>query len=175
MSRRSLAVIVSAVVLAICLLASGCETIPDPEIPPQEKASSAREANALLRQYQLSKVGHVYWGAYFAQGEKPYRYPYQRISGLFQFSSDEARSAYRKGSNQAVWSYVTASIGGGLVGYPLTWYLYTDELSSTDLVFLGGGVAVGLVSVVLGIIADGSLEDAVVLYNQDLRDTFGAE
>jgi len=175
MNRRSLVISVAMVVLAICLLASGCETIPDPDIPPQEKASSAKEANALLRQYQLSKVGHVYWGAYFLQGEKEYRYPYQRISGLFQFSSDEARSAYRKGSNQSVWSYVTASIGGGLIGYPLGWYLYTDELSSTDLVFLGGGVAVGLVSVVLGIVADGSFEDAVVSYNRHLRDTFGPD
>lgn len=175
MSRRTRVLTVAGVVLAVCLLASGCETIPDPEIPPQERGSSATEANALLRQYQLAKVGHVYWGAYFLQGEKEYRYPYQRISGLFQFSSDEARSAYRKGSNQAVWSYVTASVGGGLIGYPLGWYLSSGGFTTTDAVLLGSGLAFGAISVVLGIIADGSFEDAVVRYNRDLRETFGAE
>jgi uncharacterized protein YceK len=173
MSRRLLAI--SMIVLAACLLISGCQTIPDPEIPPREKASSSQEANSLMREYQLAKIGHVYWGAYFLQGEKEYRYPYQRISGLFQFSSDEARAAYRKGSNQAVWAYITGSIGGGLIGYPLGWYLGSGEFSSTEVVLLGSGVVAGVISVILGIIADGNFEDAVVEYNNHLRGTFGAD
>jgi hypothetical protein len=175
MNRRSVAASCALVAVAACLLFAGCRTIPDPEIPPQEKASSTAEANALLREYQLSKVGHLYWGAYFLQGEKEYRYPYQRISALFQFSSDEARAEYRKGSNQALWASVFAGVGGGLIGYPLGWYVGGGELSQTELVLLGGGVVSGLVSVVLSIVADGTLEDAVVSYNRHLRDTLGGE
>jgi uncharacterized protein YceK len=175
MNPHSIATTFVMIVLAACLLVSGCRTIPDPEIPPREKASSSQEANEMMREYQLAKIGHIYWGTYFLQGEKEYRYPYQRISGLFQFSSDEARSAYRKGSNQAIWSYVTAGIGGGLIGYPLGWYIGSKEFSTTELVLLGSGVVSGVISIVLGIIADGNFEDAVVKYNEHLGDTFGAD
>ena len=175
MNRRSRAAIFALIAMAACLLFAGCQTIPDPEIPPQEKTSSTAEANALMREYQLSKVGHLYWGAYFLQGQKEYRYPYQRVSALFQFSSDEARAEYRKGSNQALWASIFAGMGGGLIGYPFGWYLGGGELSETELLLLGGGVVSGLVSVVLSIVADGTFEDAVVTYNRHLKDTFGAE
>jgi hypothetical protein len=175
MNRRRVAAGVSVIVLVLCLIVAGCQTIPDPEIPPQEKASSTADANALLRQYQLSKVGHMYWGAYFLQGQDVYRYPYQRISGLFQFSSDEARTEYRKGSDQALWASVMGGVSGGLIGYPFGWYVGGGEWTTTDLVLLGGGLVSGVVSVILSVIADGSFEDAVLSYNRHLKDTFGAE
>jgi hypothetical protein len=167
----------AAALLAACLLASGCRTIPDPEIPPQEKASSAQEASALLREYQLTKVGHLYGGAYFLQGEKEYHYPYQRISGLFQYSSDEARGEYRRGSNQALLAGIAGGVSGSLIGYPLGWYWYrgNGQWSTMDNVLIGSGLVAGVVGVIFSLIADGSFEEAVIDYNKHLRATFGAE
>jgi hypothetical protein len=175
MSHRPFAVAAAIAILVLCLVVTGCETIPDPEIPPQQKAASAQEANALLRQYQLTKVGHMYWGAYFLQGDKEFQYPYPRISGLFQYSSDKARLEYSKGSNQALWASVLGGVGGGLIGYPLGWSLGGGDWTTTELVLLGGGLVSGVVSIILSVAADGTFEQAVVDYNQHLRDSFGAQ
>jgi hypothetical protein len=157
------------------ILLAACESVPDPVLPPREKAASRSEAQAQYEQYRLSKVGHIFWGAYYLQGMKPYRYRYQRLSHLYTESSQEARSAYRKGSNLAVVGSVFAGVGGGLIGYPLGWYLSTNELDTREYVMVGAGVVSTGISVLLSILANNALEEATVEYNLDLRQTLGAE
>ena len=159
----------------VCILLDGCETVPDPVLPPQEKASSQSEAESQYQQYRLSKVGHTFWGAHYLQGIKPYRYSHQRLSHLYALSSPQAQLAYKKGSNLALFGAVLGGTGGGFFGYPFGWYIATDELGAREYVFLGVGVESATISVILAILADDAFEEATVAYNLDLRQTLGAE
>ena len=159
----------------VCILLAGCETVPDPVLPPQEKAASRSEAEAQYQQYRLSKVGHTFWGAHYLQGMKPYKYSHQRLSHLYALSSPDAQNAYRKGSNLAIFGAVLGGTGGGFIGYPFGWYIETDELGAREYVFLGVGVVSAGVSIILTILADDAFEEATAKYNLDLKQSLGAE
>jgi uncharacterized membrane protein YedE/YeeE len=159
----------------VCILLAGCETVPDPVLPPQEKAASQSEAEAHYQQYRLSKVGHTIWGAHYLQGMKPHKYSYQHLSHLYALSSLEAQSAYRKGSNRAIVGGVFGGVGGGLFGYPFGWYIATDELGTPEYVMLGVGIVISGISIILTILADDAFEAATTAYNLDLKETLGAE
>jgi uncharacterized protein YceK len=174
-TRSALGPAMVLAVAGIILLLSGCESVPDPVIPPQEKAASQSDAEAQYREYRLSKVGHTFWGAHYLQGNKPYRYSHQRLSHLYALSSPEAQGAYREGTNLMIGRSVLGAVGGGFFGYPLGWYFTYDEFGPTEYVFLGVGVMSAAVSVLLAVLADDAFEEATAAYNLDLRHTLGAE
>ncbi len=162
-------------IAAASLLLQGCESVPDPVIPPQEKAASRSEAEAQYREYRLSKVGHTFWGAHYLQGTKPYKYTHQRLSHLYALSSPEASSAYTKGTNLSILGSVFGGVGGGFFGYPIGWYFATDDFGPAEYVFLGISVVSAGVSIFLSILADDAFEEATAEYNLDLRQTLGAD
>jgi hypothetical protein len=166
---------ISFSIFAAVLLLVGCESVPDPVIPPQEKAESPGEAEAQYLEYRLSKVGHTFWGAHYLQGTKPYRYNHQRLSHLYALSSPQARSAYREGTNLMIVRSVLGAAGGGSFGYPLGWYYAYGEFRPADYVFLGVGLVSAGVSIFLSFLADDAFEEAISAYNLDLRRTLGAE
>jgi hypothetical protein len=163
------------IIAAVSLFLAGCQSVPDPVIPPQEKAESASEAETQYQAYRLSKVGHTFWGAYYLQGSKPYRYNAQRLSHLYALSSPEAQTDYRKGTNLSILGSVFSGVGGGFFGYPIGWYFARDEFGPTEYVFLGVGFVSAGVSILLSILADDAFEAATAEYNLDLRHTLGAD
>jgi len=162
-------------IAAVSLLLAGCESVPDPVIPPQEEAASRSEAEARYREYRLSKVGHTFWGAHYLQGTKPYKYDHQRLSHLYALSSPEARSAYNKGTNLSILGSVFTGIGGGFFGYPIGWYFAAEDFGPTEYVFVGVAFVSAGVSIFLSILADDAFEEATAEYNLDLRQTLGAD
>jgi hypothetical protein len=175
MTKSRIRFVVLVVIGVLFMLLGGCESVPDPVIPPQEKAASQSEAEAQFQEYRISKVGHTFWGAHYLQGMKPYKYTHQRLSHLFALSSPDAQSAYRKGTNLSILGSVFAGVGGGFFGYPLGWYFAYDDFGPTEYVLLGVGLMSAGVSVFLSILADDAFEEATAEYNFDLRRTLGAE
>jgi hypothetical protein len=157
------------------LLLGGCESVPDPVVPPQHEASSRSEAEARYEEYRLTKVDNTFRGAYYLQGTKPYKYNHQDLSHLYALSSPEAQSAYRKGTNLSIMGSVFAGVAGGMFGYPLGWHFAYDDFGPTEYAFLGVGVMSAGVSIFLSILADDAFDQATAEYNLDLRETLGAE
>jgi hypothetical protein len=158
-----------------CFVLLSCQTLPDPKIPPAEKQPTAQQARNVYLDHELSKVGSLYWGTYIFQGTDPYNYPFQRLSPLFEKSSDDALTAYKDASNLAIAAYITAGAGGACMGWPLGSYIATQELQTADFILLGTGVVLTTVSIVIGSIADGHLSLAVNHYNSELKLVLGVE
>jgi hypothetical protein len=146
--------------------------VPDPVIPPQEKAASRSEAEAQYREFRLSKV---VLGGVLPSGDEavqvhsqallPPIYPEQPASPERQFRRNEpvdpALGVWRRRRKFFI--------------YPIGWYFAEDNIRPTEYVFFKVSVVSAGVSIILSILADDSFEEATAAYNLDLRQTLGAE
>jgi hypothetical protein len=163
----------STTVLGLLILASfcviSCSTAPPAPLPPDPARLTQEEKQQAYGDYVLAKEGSVFWGLYFLQGSGYEKYPYPQVRGLFGLASEDARAAYKKGSNYTRATLIAGGVGGFLIGYPLGGYLVTNEFDTGDYILMGAGAGFTVVSVITSLIADRAFENGVFAYNAYLR------
>ena len=171
--RSSRALYIKAVVSGLLIpifvvLILSCQTVPDPEPPPEDVKKEDREK--VFKDYRLSKRGSTFFGVSFLQGDNPQGYGAGQVAKLFELSDEEANSAYKSGWSWSIASSVTAGFGGACLGWPLGKSLAGNELETVDyvLIIAGGGLVV--TSIIFSFVADGALDRAVKRYNTHLKD-----
>ena len=161
-------VVLCLLLLSLSLIIS-CQSVPEPQLPPDPTKLNQEEKEKAYNDYKLTIKGSVFLGMYFFQGSNEQKYTYDKVNVLFDVSSEPAASSYKRGSSFTFASYISAGTGGALLGYPLGGYLVTGEFNEDDYIMLGTGAGLAIISWIISKVADKSFEKGVNEYNSHLK------
>ena len=156
-----------SVLITICLpvLLLACQSLPLPDLPPRDPQDIERS----YEQYSLQREARV-----IQQGEDVELRSYRQLNPLFAESSEKAKSLYRKSRLRSTLGTISSGVGGALIGFPMGYRLGSDmSLSETDYIVMGAGVGMGALGIVMNVLSNRPLSEAIDEYNLELKNRWG--
>lgn len=160
-------------ILTIALLSifylTSCKSIPEPEpmdIPTKQMILDNSELKS--EDYFLYFHGSTFWGSHYTQGDNDTKYSDSKIFPILEKSNEDILNYHRKAEGTHAISLILAGLSGGLLGYSAADLIINRDLNTKNGILLGSGFVSGIVSYLISLSTDKSLEDATTTYNNYL-------
>lgn len=155
------------VFMATCLpfLLLACQSLPLPDLPPRDP----QDIEASYEQYSLHREAKA-----IRQGDYNELRTYRQLKPLFAESSEKAKSLFRKSRLRSTIGTLSSGIGGALIGFPLGYKLGGNmSLSETDYIVMGAGAGMAVLGIVMNVLSNRPLSEAIDEYNFELKNRWG--